>query len=164
MAAATSVARTAGRAAVNVVTGAAQALPARGQGSTVLLVAGVIFVGYLFLSRRLEGVLRAGFGPLGAGPARQAPVTRDLGAESAGSSRVGELREEEERQRRSTGGSAGEMLRRTYERRGEPDTYRDREIKPQWTDPRGRTYPGGRLPRSGAGTPPIVPWEGGLYV
>lgn len=80
MASVAGVARGAARGAVTVVTEAGKAIPTGGgKGGAVLMVAGILFVGYLFLSRRLEGVLSSAFGPGAAG--KVAPGT---GAEPQG--------------------------------------------------------------------------------
>lgn len=75
------------RTAGKVVGGISDNLPRPARGSSVLLVAGVIFVGYLFLSRRLEVVLKGAFGDINNAYAEVADPTDEngeKGTESAG--------------------------------------------------------------------------------
>lgn len=125
---------------VNAVTG--------GQGGTVLLIAGILFVAYLFVTRRLQrvvGVLAEpapgiGGGPISSSPsvvssARPARSVGGTGGGGGGGGTADAIRQAEQAREREEERVYGP---RDYKRDPRP-SYNPRDWK--WEDPSGRPSP-----------------------
>jgi len=133
MSTAAGVADVAGRVAAAPITAATG-----GQGGTVLLIGGVLFLGYLFLTRRLQRVLEVIRDPVAGG--ELPPATGSRGAGSAASAP------------RPPRGSVGGRIRQAPEPQAPDEWIRDGTVVP---------YPDGgygepkRPPRRGEWQPRI---------